>query len=252
MKAEHRKELETNILADSMGRAISGIKHPHRPNRLNVLLIVAFCVVLLAFVIYSYWTAAARAENSERWRLFDDGAYQALDKLIKEGESKASKAARLQRNWMIFWEEGFKQLGTFERATLRAQILGQLDALGSDYRKFSDECSGDPVFEPEALYFVGVIEETMALQSRDRLDRAQKAFENVVEKHPDSAFGKAAAERVKALKNERTRTELVNFYGELQQVLHIAEQAQPKGSPFAVPAPKAKPEEGSSENKDSK
>ena len=30
MKAEHRKELETNVLADRMGRAIQSMKHRPR------------------------------------------------------------------------------------------------------------------------------------------------------------------------------------------------------------------------------
>ena len=65
MKAEHRKELQTNVLADRLGKAIQGIKEG--PSRGTMLFVgVVALAGLLIFVWWYFWSTSQAAESA-RW-----------------------------------------------------------------------------------------------------------------------------------------------------------------------------------------
>ena len=70
MKAEHRKQLETNILADRLGKFVEGFKQG--PSRTTWIVAGAALVILLLFFIWRYFAASSEEKNSARWIKADE------------------------------------------------------------------------------------------------------------------------------------------------------------------------------------
>jgi hypothetical protein len=221
MKAEHRKELETNALADRMGRAMKGMKT--RSSRTAVFYaLVAIAAAVGLFLVFRYFQVR-RVENSARWMNLEDGSHRFIEKLVKENpETDAGKAARLQKAWFFFWEIGLKRLGSDSNGALKS-----LDDAAAMYKQIAEDSAGDPVYEPEALYGLAAIEETRAVQNRDRLDSAKRMYEELAKNHPKSAHGKLAARWVENFADDSKRTEIAQFYAQMQNDLKVMQPLGP-------------------------
>lgn len=223
MKAEHRKELETNVLAARMGRMVERMKT--RPKRRTMLYVILGVVVLIvAFIAYRMQQQKIN-DRSERWVMLEDGFRPYID-LLKHDypETEAGKAARFQYAWLAAWDLGLKILGT---DSVRA--LENMEVAESMYLQLKKDCADDPVWEPEALYSLAVIEEARAVRKKERskhLDNAQTMFQELAKKHKNSAHGKTAAKRAEVL--EKDRQQIVAFYDDLQSRLRIPEEAPPE------------------------
>ncbi len=217
MKAEHRKELETNSLATGMGKLIQQVKKPKDRSLVMYLIGAAVVVGVLGLIVL---VRSRRAEQgAEHWLFLDNGGRGFLHELMKEpsSETNQGKAARMQFAWIKFWENGVKSIGSEPESAMR-----MLDSLAKEYEELAVACKGDPVFEPEALYSLAVIEETRAVQDRRQLDIALAKFNDLAKKHPKSAHGIEAAKRAEALEeNSKSRAEIVQFYQDMQQSLRV-------------------------------
>ncbi|MBM4072473.1 MAG: hypothetical protein FJ271_26625 [Planctomycetes bacterium] len=218
MKAEHRKELETNVLADRMGRLVQRMKE--RPKRRTTLYLVLGLVLFIGvFVFYRMRTGAVR-ERSERWVMLEDGFVQYIEALRKQDpDTNPGKAARLQYAWLANWDLGLKLLGVEP-----SFALSNMEKAEVMYLKLAEECAEDPVWEPEALYSLAIIQETKAVRAKDRsqhLDDALKRYKDLASKYKNSAHGKDAAKRAELL--EKNRPQIVSFYRDLQDRLNIPE-----------------------------
>jgi hypothetical protein len=222
MKAEHRKELETNTLADRMGRAVQGVQ---RQSRRTVLFIVIGTVVacLALFIVYNYFRVR-RMEASQHWEMLEDGSKRYIENLARgASDTNAGKAARFQIAWHVFWERGVKFIGNNPQGALQA-----LEAAAADYNQLANDCKGDPVWEPAARYALAVIEETKAVQNRDRLQTAKRMFEEVARDHEKSAYGKLAKDWLKNYEDAGAQQNLAAFYQEMQASLRVPEAAPPR------------------------
>src|SRR5947209_4036753 len=87
MKAEHRKELETNVLAQQLGKAYEGLKQG--PSRTTVFYIAAAAAVVLIVVLFRYFTSSSEASSSDKWTKLDEAVFTVqLESLLKEGDFK--------------------------------------------------------------------------------------------------------------------------------------------------------------------
>lgn len=226
MKAEHRKELETNVLAARMGRLVERMKT--RPKRRMMLYVILGTVAVVGlFIAYRIHREKIR-ERSERWVMLEDGFRPYID-LLKHDypETNPGKAARFQYAWLAIWDLGLKILGTDS-----ARALENMEAAESMYLLLKKDCVDDPVWEPEALYSLAVIEETRAVRQKERskhLDNAQSMYQELAKKYKNSAHGKDAARRAEIL--DKDRQQIVRFYEELQNRLAIPEEAPPEARP---------------------
>src|SRR4249919_1900931 len=99
MKAEHRKQLQTNALADRVGKLVQTLKtKPQRRTMLYVLLTIA---VVMGVVIFFNYQSRKKAEKSMLWVELENGHPAYINKLvgIKQGTEDYSttnvgKAAR--------------------------------------------------------------------------------------------------------------------------------------------------------------
>ncbi|HZZ77827.1 MAG TPA: hypothetical protein VFE62_04875 [Gemmataceae bacterium] len=225
MKAEHRKELETNTLADRVGDAMQRVKGSSR--RSVLLYFIAAAVLIVAVWLGMRWYSVSKQETSMRWALFDDGARGNLEQLAQMENSKAGRAARFQIAWLFYWDMGVRMIGIDP-----AGSMNRLGEAGKLYAQLAEECKDDPIFEPQALLGIAVVEETRSVQDTARLARAKESYQVVVDKYggeKESAEAKFAQKRLEILNNKGKLKELENVYVELQQLLKVpgAQQLPP-------------------------
>jgi hypothetical protein len=215
MKAEHRKELQTNALADRMGRMIQRMKT--RPKRGTVVTWLLIALLVGAVVLF-FWSRRNRStENAQKWILLEAADLRTLaNELGDEPSTPQGKAARFQIAWRSLWNEGVRAVGVapgfaMERVTVAQRL----------YRALAEETKDDPVLGPEALYGVAVAEEALAVEAKDtddQIHKAEKRYKDVVDKFPTSARGKAAKKRYDELKDNDKRIEIVRFYNRMERV----------------------------------
>lgn len=240
MKAEHRKELETNSLADTMGQAVRNLRT--RPRR-RMLIYGALVIgaALAIFLTYRWWNLR-KEENTQRWYFLADGSRSAILALVDNSPgsnpagvsaaaanpgSAAGKAAALQLAWFEYWRS-FQMLG----GQKPGDALKQLKQLGEvRYPELAKMCAGDETFEPETLYFQAVIEETRSVEDIKRLDSAKSMYEKLAnEKYGKSAFGQRAAERTALLNDPEKSKDVRQLYQDLKVGLGI--RAAGRGDDF--------------------
>jgi hypothetical protein len=219
MKAEQRKELETNALADRMGHLMQRMKT--QPRRSAMYWVVGGIVLLVVAILTIRWFQVSREENSTRWRMLDLQSQRALQFLASKdnADTNAGKAARFELAWLYYWEGGVKRLGVDGNKALET-----LQDVAAEYRKLAEDCAGDPIWEPEALYGQAVIEETQAVVNLDHLEAAKRLYEDLATKHKDSARGKLAAKWVENYQSDKGKQELKDFYQQMQTALDIRDQ----------------------------
>jgi hypothetical protein len=217
MKAEHRKELETNTLADKVGEAMQRVKGGSR--RRILLYVVAAAVLIVGGIIGFRWYALSKQETSLQWVYLDDGAGGHLVALSKT-KGYAGKAARFQIAWFLYWEQGVRMIGVDPPGSMKA-----LKQAGKFYEELADECKDDPIFEPQAMLGIAVVQETRAVQDTAMLKSAQNSYQALVDKY--GADDKKAAEaifaqkRLDIMKNKTKLKDLELVYEQLQQVLQV-------------------------------
>jgi hypothetical protein len=209
MKAEHRKELETNALADRVGRVVQGMKQAPQKRTVLWMLLAGVAVIIVLF----FWRRGVQQaeDNSKYWMVFADGFGPNLQQLVKEEpQSNQAKAVEYESNYAIL-RDMLRFLATEPKL-----VLANLDTIELRYRELAKLCQDDKVLLPEALFAQAVIEETRIIKDDDKWKAALTAYKEVAEKHKDSAFGKLAAKRVEILENSDKRLELLNVYRDLR------------------------------------
>jgi hypothetical protein len=235
MKAEQRKELETNVLADKMGQVVKRVKTGARR---TFFIYFAIGAVVIGGGIFGlrYWENKKDAA-SVRWLMEYDGArYNLLDLVEKDPNSDPGKAARFQVAWFLFWDTGFKTLASEQRGS-----LVNIAQSGKIYAELAKDCKDDPVLKPQALLGQAVVEETLALEDRAHLDVAKELYEEIVKDHEKSAEAKFAQDRLDEMKNEASMRTMKMKYTDLQQLLLIPARAA-ENPRTLQPAPKGKKE----------
>src|SRR5205807_2063556 len=96
MKAEHRKELETNVLAQQIEKAYQGLRQG--PSRTLLFWVGGAVAVLLVFLLFRYFMSTSEATTSGRWLKLDGVVFpEQLDELLKESDLKDTPQGRLAR-----------------------------------------------------------------------------------------------------------------------------------------------------------
>ncbi len=218
MKAEHRKELETNILADKMGKLISGAKEGPTRGFLFYLL-VGLAAIVVVFFIYR-WLVMGANKNAPLWIALEDGDASNIEAIVKLSKNEyPGKAARFQIAWQYLWFSGLNRLGDSPK-----QALKSIEIAEAYYTDLAKDCKDDPVFQPEALYGLAVIEETRLIEKEKRASLAlvTEKYQAVVTANKDSAFARLAKQRLDDL--ETKSLDILTFYHDLDIVLSRLER----------------------------
>jgi tetratricopeptide (TPR) repeat protein len=232
MKAEHRKELQTNALADRIGRFFQNLKSS-RPSNLVILWCVLGAVVIGLGAAWWLMRRSNTNAQSDAWVNLDtvsagipdlppDPVHAAVDPYKKTVEdleeiieqdpgSKQATFARFRIAQIHLRQRGLDLL-----AQSPAVAVTNLALARKEYEKLAEDFKKDPYWGPDALLGIAQITETMALEDLNNLDKAQKLYQELADNYKDSAAGKEAAKRLTVLKNKGRRKEIEEFYKDLR------------------------------------
>ncbi len=237
MKAEHRKELETNLLADRLGRIMQTVKTgPKGLSRFKIFLIVVAVLVvgLPSFIFWRIWVTNANTQTVY-WEILELGSKSNLNSIAKtagaEDASNPAKAAALQLAQLSLRDEGLRSLGNsnFDDRPNALAAFRKIDDAQYEYENLKKPCEKSDEWMAEILYSQAVIEETRALQSTKHLESAQSLYEELSrsEKYAKTGWGELAKQRAKDLKDNAT--DLAQLYQDLGKKLQVRQEDQPLG-----------------------
>jgi hypothetical protein len=231
MRAEHRRELETNVLADRMGRFVQGMKS--NPQATSIAFWVILLLALVTFFAW-YYTSGTSRNRSALWVVIDDASFlrgpqdaeQELAAVAKDGPGTiAGRTARFQRARLLL-PEGLRRFATEQRKDAVKDIVEARRL----YEQLVGECGNDALLRQEALMgeakaeeaLVGVPDEEKAGESYGKLDRAIALYNQTAAVDAESFLGKQAADHAKQL--EQNRADVEKFYTELNKLAATAKQ----------------------------
>jgi hypothetical protein len=200
MKAEHRKELQTNELADRVGRALQGMKEG--PSRGTW---VALGLVALVLVLYFVWNVVkqhSETTNSTLWERWSSLASpEQLETFAKESpDSVPGRLARF-RLARLGLTQGVANLGN---ATQRNQAIDQVRRAQELYEQLAGETANQPILQQEALLNSG-----KALETLGDNDRAKDMYNRVKRDYPNTPAAREADENLKLLETNAKDAELL-------------------------------------------
>ncbi len=183
MKAEHRKELMTNSLAQTLEHTVQRLKEG--PSRSTVVVLVVVGLAVLLFFVWRWFSQNAQESDSGRWLQWDNLTVPSqVNDFLKEKDVEETTQARLAR----FLEarrrlaDGTRDLG-FNRTTSHENLTEALKL----YSGLADQTSDRPLLHEEALLGAG-----KAAESLGKYDEAKGFYQKLADKYPDSARGRSA------------------------------------------------------------
>jgi len=216
MKAEHRKELQTNQLADWLGRTVESAKHGNRSWTVGAAIALG---VLALFGIYFYFLGNSSSATTAWAQLSTAQAnIDALDKIGAENANQVGRAARFEVSRLLY-SEGIRDLANPDT---RASAIAKLERARANYEKLAEECKKDaPILEQEALMWTARAEEALMGavnpekpgEPAGNIDKAIEYYEKLGALTPPTFQTKAAAARAKVLKDQRQT--ILDFYAKL-------------------------------------
>ena len=182
-----------------------------KPERGTLFWVICGIVaVVVTFLVVRYYQVG-KNENSDAWFAYYIGDEKSV--LETHADKTPGRAIRFDHAWGGLWS-AIKRFGADPKG---AQDLLRLVA--KEYERLKEECEGDPVLVPEALYGLALVEETLAIKDRNNLDRAIDYYKELVDKHAKSAFGKLARERLDILEESDRRAEVSEVYQDLERLI---------------------------------
>jgi tetratricopeptide (TPR) repeat protein len=228
MKAEKRKELQTNVLADRLGKLVQGFREGFgRPSNTWLLIwggIIAVIVVVIGIKVYS--NSVTRSRSAEWLSLAEADNLSDVERIAeKNPKAKATQIARFQLA-RVYLRRGMEHfVSTISDG--RKDALRDLDEAAKLYGELATEVKDNPILTQEALLGIGKAREAL-----NELDDALAAYEQLASRYPDSVDGKEAAERAKKLRENKAQVSA--FYKELDK------KASPPTNPKSeIPNPKS-------------
>jgi tetratricopeptide (TPR) repeat protein len=189
MKAEHRKELETNKLADKIGGFVQSFKEGPSRNAIIYGSVVMAAIVLI--VIYRWVSANATATDSTRWlRLEQITSREELETFSNENpDTEQGRLARFQLA-RIDLVNGLTNLGSINKT----DAIKGIRRAAESYEKLVGESASAPQLAQEAL-----LNAAKARESLGEFDQAKQLYGRLARDYPQSLKGKDAAEQLRSL-----------------------------------------------------
>jgi hypothetical protein len=238
MKAEHRKELQTNVLADHMGRFLQSIRSGQPSTSIIGWVIAALVVAVVAgWYYFSHlapppWNELYGANDLPGQHLEEptkSDRYRKLEDIAKKNRgTPLAKAARFEQARDLL-RSG--QDIVCAKPTEARDLLGKASEL---YEQLALESTAQPLLAQEALLGVARAEE-----SRGNLPRAREYYEKLATAYPKSAAGESAKKNATELAEELNAGHgpRTDFYKKLDAQIAEAAKRQAASAPPPAPLP---------------
>jgi hypothetical protein len=223
MKAQHRKELQTNALADRLGRILQSAKTG--PSRTAVViwsLVLLAAAILLGWFGYDHYT---KKENSAENRELEEASTRDKYKEIADAHpnTPAGRIARIMYARLSL-RDGLDHLYAGlpdDRAAAKKNIEEARDT----YDRLAKDCKDSPLLAQECL--MGAAK---ARESLGEFNEALANYQQLAREHTDSYLGKEAESRAQALSDHEKRARIEEFYQEMNQLAEPKTQYPPDPS----------------------
>jgi hypothetical protein len=214
MKAKHRHELETNALADRMGKLIQDVKeNPKTASRFAWIVGGVIIAIVLA------WYFVSGSGTSDQWVKLD-GNYDpgSLAQIAQASPASMAGRAALFQRARILLPQGIDEL---YKGFDRAKAAEKIEEARRLYTSLIPVCAEDPILEQEAISSAAKAEESLmavpkegqAKEMRGDLQKAIALYRQVSEKYPDSYVGQQS--KLHATELEAARSKAVTFYADM-------------------------------------
>ena len=220
MKAEHRKELETNVLANSMGKLVEAVRTgPKGSLRIGIVAALVLGALVLGYYLYQ----SSYTDTSKLWTQLDAAKDpKDLEELAKDNAGTLpARTARFEVA-RIFLAEGVQNLGSFDQ---HESALDKLEKARTLYEELGNEARDMPLLAQEAMMGAAKAEESLCgsaqadspTEPRGTLDRALELYQKLADAQPETFQTKAAREKVQELQDPTKRAQLQEFYDQLNK-----------------------------------
>jgi hypothetical protein len=237
MKAEERKHLERNELADRLKTVWQNLS----ANSTAVTVIWGVILLgLVGLIGYRYYSRSTAQTRSELWyRMSRATDVDDLQTVISDAKgSDAGVVARYHLTRYQFMDALSRLAGP--NSEERVKAAETLEEIKTRYGELAKETSDQPVLAQEALMGVAKAEEVLAgvptagdpAKMRGSLARAAELYDEVAKKYPKSFLGEQAAKRAGEIRDHPAQFEA--FYTALSQV-HA--KTPPAATPPPLPTP---------------
>lgn len=222
MKAEHRKELQTNILADTIGHLLRSSKEGMSRGVLLILGLVALAVVV--YLGWLYFSRVGVENRSAMWLKVDQGDRKLdtaadvgqLQEVLKDleltaGEKPDAVPSRVMRfacarTQLRLGLGGLCSKEERDRAKQRVQQAGDL------YAGLADVSQDTPILHQEAL-----LGAAQAQESLGQVQEALEGYHKLDQLYPNSVAGQEARTRIKKL--ESSEKHVADFYAAMNNLV---------------------------------
>jgi hypothetical protein len=225
MKAEHRKELQTNVLADHMGRFLKSMRSGPQSTSIGVWVILALVVGIV--VAWQYFRSRTPPPWTELYSV-NELSGNALDKKVDDITKKnhgtpLARVARFEKARDLL-RRGQEELCA--QPTVARDLLEKASAL---YEQLALETTSEPPLAQEALMGVAQAEET-----RGDLKRAREFYGKLAEAYPKSVLGELAKKNADELDEEfeAGHGPKIDFYKKLDAQIAEASKSGPALPPL--------------------
>jgi hypothetical protein len=219
MKAEHRHQLHTNILADRVGRLFQGMKSAPKSTSALVWVLVLLSFGTLA--IWRYWSHASEANSSALWTEVDVATHDpraGLRDLQNIGNQNPGTIPGRTADFelaRLSLQNGLDTITEFKND----QAIDSIKRALRLYKTLAKQCADSPLLAQEALMGVAKAKESLIGVTPDEgeddygtLDQALEAYQNLASKYPKGLLGEEASRRMQKI--EEQRPEIEKFYRE--------------------------------------
>lgn len=226
MKAEHRKELHTNLLADRLGKLVDTVKSG--PKRTPVVALVGVGLVVVTALVWWIYSGRSAEQRSHLWTQMDAALQDERETRTKLGdlarEHRRTLPGRVAR-FLLARQDLQEGVRALPADAARKDAIEKLTKARGEFAQLATECADDPVLGPEALMNRARAEEALAgvpnpeapTKGLGDLDRAFEAYRDLVAKYPNSAEARTAKERLKTYEDTAKRQDLDRFYALLRE-----------------------------------
>lgn len=212
MKAEDRKQLETNSLASGVGALVERAKTGRLANPWVLAVAVA---VLLGGGLWWYLAAEGRKVTGRSWREFLTSTTPTDLRTVVDGnkDSAAARTARLEIARLQLGPDGIGKLQTADREQ-RNKGIENIEKAREELTRLADEFKGDPTMRATCLLtaaeaelaLVGIPASDSGAATRGTVDKAVELYREVAkvvgEQTPPGETYRKRADELEAQKTQ--------------------------------------------------
>ncbi len=218
MKAEHRKALEKNELADKLNKALSNISATS-PNS-NRVWVIALCIFVAGIAWYLYSSYSTNRDAANWSNLEFAGDVKSLQKIVEDAPGTIQAQIARFHIARINVQEATGQLAA-QTGDERGTAADKLETVRKTYGELAQASGLPSSLVQEAMLERAKTEEILASVPkadnatimRGSLDQASKYYAEVATRFSRTFIGEQAAKRVERLKTKKD--EIDKLYSEL-------------------------------------